>query len=137
MVDGDPLTVWRSWQPIIPGEVEVQLERAIRADTVELRIPRGQHFPKYRCLYRDAAGEWQAFEPGIEEEYVETTPEQRKRQAWRALRGQGIEYLISNVEDGGHNIVAKPIEEDPASWGLEEIFRDGPHRIYRLLPGEP
>ena len=137
MVDGDPLTVWRSWQPIIPGVVEVELERPVRADTIELRIPRGQHFPKYRCSYRDAAGAWHVFEHTIEEEYVETAPEQRKRQAYRALRALGVEYLISNVEDGGHNIVAKPIQEDPASWGLEELWRDGPHRIYRLLPTEP
>ncbi|MEZ5362640.1 MAG: glycosyltransferase family 39 protein [Bryobacterales bacterium] len=137
MVDGDILTVWRSWQPIIPGYVEVDLERPVEADTIELRIPRGQHFPRYQCAYRDPAGQWHSFEPKIEEEYVETTPEQRKRQAWNALRAQGIGYLISNVEEGGHNIVAKPIDEDPSSWGLEELWRDGPFRIYKLSPTFP
>ena len=137
MVDGDPLTVWRSWQPIIPGVVEAIFEPAVEVDQVDLRIPRGQHFPRYRFSWRDSSGGWHAFEPAISEEYCETSELERKQQAYSALRRLGIEYLISNVEDGGHNIVAKPIEQDPASWGLEEIWRGGPHRIYRLAPSAP
>jgi hypothetical protein len=115
----------------------VTLERAIRVDRVDLQIPRGQHFPRYSYSYRDTGGAWRGFEPEISEEYAETTEQQRKRQAYRALRSLGVEYLTSNVDDGGHNIVAKPIQEDPASWGLEELWREGPHRLYRLLPDEP
>lgn len=137
MVDGDPLTVWRSWQPIIPGTVEVALESPVEVDQIDLRIPRGQHFPKYRCFWRDSGGEWHAFDPEFSEEYRETSALERKRQAYRALRSMGVGYLISNVEEGGHNIVAKPIDEDPASWGFEELWRDGGFRIYRLLGREP
>ena len=137
MVDGDPLTVWRSWQPIVPGTVEVSLESPAEVDRIDLRIPRGQHFPRYRFSWRDASGEWRAFEPEISEEYCETTEHERKRQAYRALRAMDVEYLIGNVDEGGHNIVAKPIQQDPASWGLEEIWREGPHRIYRVAALEP
>jgi hypothetical protein len=137
LVDGDPLTVWRSWQPVRPGVVEVSLDRSIRADTVELHIPRGQHFPEYRCSYRGTTGNWRDLEPASTEERRETTPHERKRQAYRALRAAGVEYLVSNVDGDGHNIVATPIDHDPESWGLEEIWREGPDRIYRLLPFEP
>ncbi len=134
IVDGDPLTVWRSWQPIIPGAVEVSLDSPVTVDRIDLRIPRGQHFPQYRFSLRDDGDRWREFEPQISEEYCETAVSERKLQANRALRAMGVEYLITNVEEGGHNIVARPIDEDPSSWGFEEIGREGRHRIYRVLP---
>jgi hypothetical protein len=44
--------------------------------------------------------------------------------------------LVTNLEGGGHNFLAPLIAEDPQAWGLEEIARDGPVRVYRLKDGE-
>ena len=43
-----------------------------------------------------------------------------------------VRFLVTNTAGGGHNLVAPLIDREPAAWGLREVGRDGPIRVYRV-----
>jgi 4-amino-4-deoxy-L-arabinose transferase-like glycosyltransferase len=137
VLDGDPLTSWNSWEPLREGMwIEVRFPEPRALAGAELLYPWGQHFVELEHFGLDAAGEWRRLEVRSEQKRLPFDAAGLKKWAVGQLARHGIELLVTNLEGGGHNFLAPLIAEDPQTWGLEEIARDGPVRVYRLRDGE-
>jgi hypothetical protein len=55
-------------------------------------------------------------------------------QGWAGaeLRRRGITLVLIDTAGQGHNFIAPAIAEAPEAWGLEELFREGTSRLYRV-----
>jgi hypothetical protein len=138
LLDGNPLTSWNSWEPLRAGMwIEVRFPQPLTLSGAELIYPWGQHFIELEYFGLDASSEWRRLEARSEQSRRPFDPEGLKTWAVEQLARQGVKLLVTNLEGGGHNYLAPFIEEDPQSWGLEEIGRDGPLRVYRLMAISP
>jgi hypothetical protein len=134
LLDGNPLTSWNSWEPLRKGMwIEVRFPEPLELSGAELLYPWGQHFVEFQYFGLDPEEKWQPLEARTEETRVWFDSEGLKKWAVGRLARQGVKLLVTNLEGTGHNYLAPLIAEDPQAWGLEEIARDGPIRVYRLL----
>jgi len=137
LLDGDPLTSWNSWEPLREGMwIEVRFPEPLTLSGAELHYPWGQHFVEFEYFGSDATGEWQRLEVGSEQGRLPFDPQGLKKWAVGQLASHGVKLLVTNLDGGGHNYLAPILAEDPRAWGLVEIARDGPLRVYRLMAGE-
>jgi hypothetical protein len=91
-----------------------------------------QYFIKLSYWGRRPDGEWLRLDVSSEETEREVSPDELKAAAHRELKKHDIEYVVTNLDGGGHNFIAKFIDADPTAWGLEEVFEDGAARVYRV-----
>ncbi len=125
--DDDRLTVWRSWASLTPGALEIRLGREAEIRAVEIVMPANQHFPDFEL-------------EGSFEVRTETSPAatgELRAAVHKSLQQKGIEYLLGEPSGTGHSSVLRPIERDPAAWGMEEVWREDAWRAYRILPEGP
>lgn len=125
--DGDRLTVWRSWAPLTPGTLDIRLAREAEIRAVEIVMPANQHFPVFAL---EGSFEVQA-------ETSPAAPGELRAAAHKSLQQKGIEYLLGEPSEAGHSAALRPIERDPAAWGMEEVWREDSWRAYRVLPQGP
>jgi hypothetical protein len=131
--DGDNNTSWNSWEPLFPGmKIEVEFGQPRTWEGAELIYTWEQYFIKLSYWGRRPDGEWVRLEVGSEETEREVSPEELKAAAHRELKKHRIEFLVTNLDGGGHNFIAKFIDAAPTAWGLEEVFADGAVRVYRV-----
>jgi 4-amino-4-deoxy-L-arabinose transferase-like glycosyltransferase len=133
LLDGDPLTSWNSWESLRKGMwIEVRFPDSLTLSGAELLYPWGQHFVEFEYFGLDDAGEWQPLDVRSGQSRLPFDPGGLKKWAVRQLAAHRIQLLVTNLAGGGHNYLAPLIDEDPPAWGLQEIARDGPVRVYRL-----
>jgi hypothetical protein len=137
LLDGDPLTSWNSWESLRKGmDIEVRFPEPLTLSGAELVYAWGQHFVDFAYFGLNAAGRWEPLEVRSRQSRLPFDPRGLKKWAMRQLAAQRVKLLVTDLEGGGYNYLAPLIAEDPQSWGLQEIARDGPVRVYRLLEGE-
>ena len=134
VIDGDPLTIWRTWRSLEPAQLTLTFPQPLTADGARVRLTWGQHFTVMRYAAR-VDGEWRDLEAHVEIERLPASPQDYKRRAHRALLENDVGYVYADLGGDGHHILAAPIASDPASWGLEEVWRWEGKRIYRVLEG--
>jgi len=118
-LDRNPVTRWRSWEPIRPGmHVDFDFEIPVTLDRVDL------------FCSRDEAGIDMNLD-GIDArvEKIEGMPTgDLRRLATRTIQSRGIDYLLI----GDDYLAAADIEADPARWGLRAIANEDGTRLYRI-----
>ena len=114
--------------------IEAEWPQPLRLTEVELIYPNDQHFVRFAFEVRSAGGGWKAVQAEPVNREVAVSEEALQRRAGMELRRAGIDFLVTDVAGGGHNIVAPEIAKNPAAWGFQEVFRDGTRRLYRVPP---
>lgn len=133
LIDEDPYTAWRSWRRLEPASILLTPPRRMTLSGLQVQAPWGQHFPEYELLSVEEDGSESVLEYGLEPKLVEVDVQAMKNRFHDALTEREIRAVVGNLEDGGHNLAMPHLERDPASWGLETVWEEGPLRIYRVL----
>ena len=133
--DGDRFSWWDSGEPLRRGmRIQVEWPEPLRATEAELIFPKEQHFSRLAFEAKTPGGGWKPVRVETIEREVPVSQEALQRWAGMELRRANIDFLVTDVAGGGHNIVAPEIAKNPAAWGLREVFRDGSRRLYRVRP---
>jgi len=133
LTDGDDLTTWRTWRTLEGDEqIEVIFADEAPVDSAEILQPWGQYFSQFAFEVRTSEGLWETIEPLTELSRTTIAPERLTEFARRTLRERKVGFVVTEIGAGGHNVLAAPIDADPDRWGLEEIWREGPRRVYRV-----
>lgn len=127
--DGNPLTRWRSWQPLFSGMyLEVDFGRLENVDRVVIDATPDQHNVR---LFLDGQGRsdypWErlAWAPQV----AQTPPlANARRLATSEIKWQGIEYVFVNKGD----LMAEDIRKDPKYWGLTLVGTRNDSWLYRI-----
>jgi hypothetical protein len=126
--DNNPLTRWRSWQPIYAGmNMEIDLGRAEPLDRVAIDASPDQPSVKLALEGRGEDGPWRQLAPSPEERNI-ATPSQARRLAALEIKWQGVDYLLVNESD----MVAKDFRLNPKLWGVTLIDERAGARLYRI-----
>lgn len=133
LLDGDPLSSWNSWESLRKGMwIEVRFPQPLTLSGAEIIYPWGQHFVEFQYFALDGSGNWQQLEVQSQQSRRPFSPAVLKKWAIQKLARHGVELLVTNLEFGGYKQLVQAIDEDPGAWGVREIGREGPLRIYRL-----
>ena len=133
LFDGDPLTLWRTWRRLAPASLSFEWSQPRPVAGIVIRAPWGQHYPAYEIDAKSTDGEWSAVQYGLELQRLEDDIPAVKARAHEALLEEGIRAVVGKVGGGGQALLLEHIERDPSSWGLEEAWRLGGERIYRVV----
>ena len=55
-----------------------------------------------------------------------------RRLATREVKAAGIDYILTDTEGQGMNLIGPHLAKDPASWGLSLVGEYGPMRLYEI-----
>jgi hypothetical protein len=132
-MDGNPATRWRSWWPLYLGmQYQVDFLGPLRLSAVELHCSSDQEQLRLRVEGKDPAGRWSDLGASMQRSDREPPREEMKRLAVGELKRHGFDYLLTDLEGSGMNVIAPDVARDPAAWGVEEAARYGPVRLYRI-----
>ena len=107
--DRNPVTRWRSWEPIHPGMyVDVDFGEPVTLDRIELH---GSH-DQWKI---EVAPEGQ-YPPRLEK-LDESLPGDLRRLATATVKARGIDYLLI----GGDHWLTDEMHGDPERWGLTKV----------------
>jgi hypothetical protein len=127
--DGNPITRWRSWEPLFPGMyVEVDFGRLEKADRVVVDATPDQYHTRLRLVGQsrsDVAWERLAEAPA---ETRLPPPANLRHLATSEIKWQGIEYLLTSPNDS----LYKDIGKAPKDWGLTPLAEKNGYRLYRI-----
>ena len=133
LIDGDPVSMWRSWQPLRPGLIEVGGETPIVADHLEVIMGWGQHWSEYEFELNRVGYGWQPFAPGMDVIPLELTREQIARRLAAAYAEAGVSYVTSQLDIGARAYFTDAIEQDPGAFSLEPAWQGEGQRVYRVV----
>lgn len=113
--DGNPLTRWRSWEPIHPGMyVDVDFGRPVNLDRIELHCSHDQWKIDVALQGIDAKREKLEDEPFADADAL-------RRLATATVKARGIDYLLIS----GDSWLAKEMQGTPERWGLRKVSARG------------
>ncbi len=127
--DGNPLSRWRSWQPLFPGMwVQVDFGRLENVDRVVIDASPDHHNVKLALEGQVQSGvPWERLS-GEPEMTTTVQTANARRIATSELKWNGIEYVLINPSDG----IAEDIRKDPREWGLSLAGEMNDARLYRI-----
>ncbi len=127
--DGNPLSRWRSWQPLFPGMwVQVDFGRLESVDRVVIHASPDHHNVQLALEGQIQVNvPWEKLAGSPEMTITAQTPNAR-RIATSELKWNGIEYVLINESDG----IAADIKKDPKEWGLSLAGEMNNTRLYRI-----
>jgi hypothetical protein len=133
LMDGDSYTVWRTWRPLRPSELELILDPPREVSALEIQAPWGQHDVRYRVLGKELTGGWIDLE--AESEITQTSlPENAlARRAHQVLLEQSISLVYGDLQEGGYGSILRAIDSAPGRFGLEEVWRETSQRVWKVL----
>jgi len=125
--DGNPLTRWRSWQPLFSGMyIEVDFGHLENVDRVVIDATPDQ--PNVRLSVIGQVRSNLPWEPlGAELSEAQNPPLANvRRLATSEIKWQGIEYVLINKED----FMGEDIRKNPRDWGLTLVGEKRDTRLY-------
>jgi hypothetical protein len=127
--DGNPITRWRSWQPLRSGMyIEVDFGREENVDRVEIDATTDYHNARLSLMGQVRSDiPWDQLAGAPQETRVQP-PANLRQLATFEIKWQGIEYLIINKAD----FTAEDMHKDPKQWGLKMIGERRDTRLYRI-----
>ncbi|MGD0014580.1 MAG: discoidin domain-containing protein, partial [Bryobacteraceae bacterium] len=126
--DGDPMTRWRSWQPISAGDyVELDFGRTNKVDAVVLDTTPDQWAVRLRLDGQPDGGAWRTLS-GEPEAAMVAPPSPLRRTLSRELRWQGVEYVLIMDSD----FIAADVAAHLAEWGWTQVDARNGARLYRV-----
>jgi hypothetical protein len=127
-LDGKPVTRWRTWLPIEPGQfVQADFSRPETLDRVTLRCTRDQSGIRLKLEGEDPAGRWRTLSEEPRESRGAPIPDLR-RMAGEELKARGAGYLLVFGGDYG----SEDFRLRPQDWGIRQIGELGADRLYRI-----
>ncbi len=136
VIDSDIHSIWRSWRNRTPGDwLELRRENAVALDGMELRVPLGMHRFEPEIRAADSDGDWARLgATKHDSQNYEVDIQTLKDKAAQTLREREISHVVVNIGGDAHSRLLGPhIEEDPESWGLREVLREGRYRVYEVV----
>ncbi len=126
--DNNPMTRWRSWQPIEGGEfVEVDFGRAEQIDTIVLEATPDQRKVQLEVDGLPESGEWRPI-AGEPEVTKVPAPVAMRQMISRELRWQGVEYLLVYDRD----LVGNDMRGSKERWHVKVIAERNGARLYHI-----
>jgi hypothetical protein len=117
--DRNPVTRWRSWEPIHPGMwIDVDFGAPVQIDRVELHNSLDE--PDIDVKLEGVNASLTKLD--------DPPSEDLRRLATETVRQRGIDYLLVS---GGHWLTPD-IESDPARWGLKKIADRGDAWLFQI-----
>jgi hypothetical protein len=117
--DRNPVTRWRSWEPMHPGMwIDVNFGAPVQMDRVELHCSPDE---------QDVDVKLEGVNTSLTK-LDEPPSEDLRRLATETIRKRGIDYLLIAP---GHWLTAD-IESDPERWGLKKIADRGDAWLYQI-----
>jgi hypothetical protein len=128
--DNNLATRWRTWRPMRAGmSFETTFDRPQRLTRAGML----SHTPVYEVplevWVRREAGDWSRPGPASA---TELPPIDLRRDATRALKNAGFDYIIAPVAEHGMQRLGQAFLADPAAWGLELTWRSGWACLFRI-----
>ena len=128
--DNSQATRWRSWQTAAAGMyLETDFGGAETIDEVRLETSANPPCPIPLRVEKWERGRWVALADHYEER-ANPVRQGIRRAASYELSRRGIHYVIVGDQDFG----AADYDDDPESWGFEEVARVPRARLFRILP---
>jgi 4-amino-4-deoxy-L-arabinose transferase-like glycosyltransferase len=125
--DNDPVTRWRSWEPIRPGMfIEIGLGREESVSGLQMDHAHDQYAAAFLLEGRGAPGRWTALGAPVRSELP--PPLGLRRAAVEELKRAGVTHLLVTPRD----YRAADYAENAALWGLAEAGETGGARLFRL-----
>jgi len=126
--DNNPMTRWRSWEPIRPGQyVKIDFGRPETVYSVVLDTTPDQWSARLHVEGQGETGAWHVL--GGEPEASELPPPPAvRRLVTRELRWQGVEYLLIHDFD----LIGPDLREHTAEWGVTVVGERGAARLYHV-----
>src|SRR5262249_52647143 len=132
-MDGNPVTRWRSWWPLYPGMFyQVDFAGPMMLSAVELRCSSDQYHIALAVEGRERNGRWSPLDARETRTLLDGPREPLRKLATQELKRYGVDYLLTDLDGGGLQMIARDIEKDPAAWGLTQMWEYGPMRLYRI-----
>ncbi len=126
--DGNPMTRWRSWQPISGGEyVEVEFSQPEELDSVLLDTTPDQEAVRLRLEGQQEGGPWGTLAAGPLVTDIPLPPDFRRRISGEMSR-QGIEYLLID----GATPIGKDLRANAPAWGVTPAGENQGKLLYRI-----
>ncbi len=126
--DNNPMTRWRSWQAISPGQfVQVDFGRAEQIDSVALVTTPDQWAARFRLEGQGQTGPWQPL-AGEPEASTIPAPANLREMIVRELRWTGIEYLLLRDDD----YIADDVRAHRREWRLNEVAQKNGAHLYKI-----
>ncbi len=118
-LDGNPVTRWRSWEDMRPGQyVEATFAGIVSLDRVEVEMPSDP-------LQNQTQIEGVDVKPQIAENALDPAS---RIHATRGIRARGFRWLL--IDDD--HFAAADIRANPDRWGLRLIADRGAARLYKI-----
>lgn len=131
VLDGSIVTRWALWEPARPGmflAVEFERPRPLtHASIVTTRLAGGT---KVQIEGMRADGAWTAL--GGSPSVTPYPPVNLRPLAVRALRREGVRYILARIGNSGHGITARALAANPRDWGLEPLASLDEVTLYRI-----
>jgi hypothetical protein len=127
--DNNPITRWRSWEPLFPGMyIQVDFGRLEKADRVVVDTSPDQRRVRLRLEGQTRSdAPWERLAEAPAETRLPPPPNLRHL-ATSEIKWQGIEYLLTSPND----FVYKDIGKAPKDWGLTFVAEKNGYRLYRI-----
>ena len=127
--DNNPITRWRSWEPLFPGMyIQVDFGRLEKADRVVVDTTPDQRQVRLRLEGQTRSdAPWERLAESPAETRLPTPPNLRHL-ATSEIKWQGIEYLLASPSD----FWDKDIRNNPRDWGLTPVAEKNDYRLYRI-----
>lgn len=127
-IDNNPVTRWRSWQPLFEGEyVEVDFGRLQAVDSVVLDTTPDQWHTRLHLEGQMEDEPWATVAADPEASSIPPAPYLRRLISWE-LRRRGISYLL--IADNDY--IAADLREKMPEWGVTLAEARGVLRLYRI-----
>jgi hypothetical protein len=127
--DGNPLTRWRSWQPLFSGMyIQVDFGRPETVDRVVIDTTPDHYHVQLSLLGQVQEGAPWEHLAGSPEETRIVPPPNIRRLATSELKWEGIEYLLMDKD----HFIGKDMFRDPREWGVTMIGDVRNQELYRI-----
>jgi hypothetical protein len=127
-IDRNPLTRWRSLEPMRPGMyLEARFGEAREIDAVALDCAHDQWGMQLRVEAEESPGHWQLL-PADPVQSEDPPPPDLRAAAVRELKRRGITHLLIRDTDFG----AADFRSSAAGWGLDPVGQVEEWRVYAI-----
>jgi len=128
--DGNPATIWRTWQPVEADTfLEADFDRPQQLTGLAVTSPMGFLPPALEFSVRDQTG-WHSVtsEPTLAPKPLGDI----RMAATRAVRTAGFGYILAWDSQDANGPLAAAMRAHPGEWGVEKVADLGPVLLFRI-----
>jgi hypothetical protein len=126
--DGKPVTRWRTWLPVQPGQfVQLDFGQPQMVEGVLLQCTRDQPSVRLAVQGQNPSGQWRMLSAAPREKEIAPVANLR-RMAAAELKSRGVDYLLVFGSDQG----ADDFKLRPREWGIRQVGEWRDDRLYRI-----